>query len=174
MHNDGAVIELSPSARGWRVGRIHEFTGKADGAYPNTTLVLDNLGNLYGTTVYGGAHRYYGTVFELPTPTAIGNWTLTTLHSFNGPEFVSNSLALSPHGSLFATAQIGPSSICMCGAVYELSHLSSGWKPSMEYSFAGASGEFPWSVVFDSAGNAYGTTNAGGAYGFGVVYELTP
>jgi uncharacterized repeat protein (TIGR03803 family) len=41
--------------------------------------------------------------------------------------------------------------------------------------FGGTDGDFPnGSLVFDSAGNLYGTTVAGGKYGRGTVFELSP
>jgi len=49
------------------------------------------------------------------------------------------------------------------------------WKYSVAHYFSGADGEYPGSsVVFDKEGNLYGTTEAGGARGYGVVYRITP
>src|SRR5580693_9325078 len=61
---------------------LHKFTGGKDGASPHSTLIVDKLGNLYGTTQSGGANNA-GTVFSL-TPKGTGGWTKTVLYSFTG------------------------------------------------------------------------------------------
>jgi len=82
----GTVFELcAPSSSGgcgrgnaWRERVVHNFTGapgkKNDGAYPHAAVITDGLGNLYGTTVYGGGkgtcsisgtNNFCGTVFML-------------------------------------------------------------------------------------------------------------
>ncbi len=83
----GTVFELSPSSGGgWTFQVIYSFTGAADGAVPGGDLVVDNLGNVYGTAQSGGTvnsncSKGCGTVFEL-SPSGSSSWTLTTLHSF--------------------------------------------------------------------------------------------
>ena len=59
---------------------VYAFSGGADGEYLDTDLVMDNAGNLYGTTVQGGSGS--GTVFQL-APSASG-WTHTVLYPFTG------------------------------------------------------------------------------------------
>jgi len=56
----GTVFELERSGDGWKERALHRFTGENnnDGMYPEAGVVLDQQGNLYGTTVYGG--RDYG------------------------------------------------------------------------------------------------------------------
>ena len=62
--------------------KVHyAFTGGNDGEYLDTDLVIDSAGNLYGSTVQGGAHSS-GTVFQL-SPSGSG-WTHTVLYSFGG------------------------------------------------------------------------------------------
>src|SRR5579859_4853818 len=79
----GEVFELSPSAGGgWTESVLYSFTGGADGANPYLAdVIFDAAGNLYGTTVGGGAHNL-GVVFEL-TPTS-GGWSKSVLYSFAG------------------------------------------------------------------------------------------
>ena len=93
---------------------LASFNG-TDGAGPFGVLIMDNSGNLYGTTDGGGTSGD-GTVFELPQ----GSSTIATLVNFNG---------------------------------------SNGADPES-------------SLVMDSSGNLYGTTDLGGAYGQGTVFEL--
>jgi len=60
----GVVYELSPNAKGkWKYTVLHTFLG-SDGAQPDANLILDDKGNLYGTTATGGANGG-GVVFEL-------------------------------------------------------------------------------------------------------------
>ena len=89
----GTVFELSPGANGsWEERVIYNFTGGADGGFPEAGLVFDGVGNLYGTTAGGGGISgiscgYYGriacgVIFELSPGN--GTWTETVLHSFTG------------------------------------------------------------------------------------------
>jgi uncharacterized repeat protein (TIGR03803 family) len=90
---------------------LHEFTGE-DGANPAAGLVLDGVGNLYGTTQYGGdlsctainAPNGCGTVFRL-SPNANGTWTQTVLHSFSGTDgrYPLASLIFDSAGNLYGT-----------------------------------------------------------------------
>jgi uncharacterized repeat protein (TIGR03803 family) len=60
----GVVYKLSPGSNGkWTYTVLHRFIG-VDGAQPGANLILDDKGNLYGTTVTGGAGGY-GVAFEL-------------------------------------------------------------------------------------------------------------
>jgi uncharacterized repeat protein (TIGR03803 family) len=79
----GEVYELSPNGNGgWNYSTIYSFTGGADGSLPyRCTTIIDEAGNLYGTTGHGGAYGY-GVVFEV---SPIGtSWKEAVLHSFNG------------------------------------------------------------------------------------------
>jgi uncharacterized repeat protein (TIGR03803 family) len=66
----GVVFELTPGSGGRTLSVLHSFSGAIDGANPSG-LLLDSLGNLYGTTVYGGINtttcpELCGVVYELP------------------------------------------------------------------------------------------------------------
>jgi hypothetical protein len=89
----GTVFELTPPAGGvgpWTESVLYAFTGGIDGAQPESSLIFDSTGALYGTTVSGGdltcaPNPGYGcgTVFELSPPSAPGGaWTESLLHSF--------------------------------------------------------------------------------------------
>jgi uncharacterized repeat protein (TIGR03803 family) len=123
----GGVFELSPSDGGWNFSLLHSFSFNDQGG-PQSSVLIDSAGNLYGTTVQGGRYGW-GTVFKL-TPSGSG-YTYTDLYDFTG----------------------------------------------------GANGGWPYDqIVMDASGNLFGTTEFGGetggdvcgAYGCGVVWELTP
>lgn len=157
---------------------IYTFTGMADGGSPQTGLVVDSKGNLYGTTFQGGAN-FEGTVFEL-TPSANGTWTEQVIHNFAGfsgtldGAFPYGTLVFDAKGNLYGTTDSGGASFQ--GTVFELSPQSDGtWTEKVLYSFGGLNGASPFAgVILDGAGNVYGTTYSGGSYGFGIVYELVP
>ncbi len=151
---------------------LHNFAG-SDGANPYGGLVIDNSGNLYGTTTSGGASNL-GTVFEIT-----GN-TETVLYSFAGGSDGADPIAglvFDANGNLYGTTSQGGAN--GNGTVFELAapQMKGGaWTETVLYSFGGGSdGTIPYGgVSFDSAGNLYGTTSAGGAYGFGTVFRLVP
>lgn len=155
---------------------LYTFTGGADGGDPSSGLISDKAGNLYGMTYGGGANRQ-GTVFELERSN--GGWTEVVLHSFNydgvdgySPE---GGLIMDKAGNLYGTTTFGGSQVF--GTVFELSPSSNGWTESVLYNFTGGTdGGVPGvgSLVFDGEGSLYGTTQSGGAYGYGVVFELSP
>ena len=84
--NQGVVFQLTPDQTGtaWTETVLYRFcsqTNCADGAYPEAGLIMDEAGNLYGTTYYGGIGGS-GVVFRL-TPDQTGTaWTETVLYSF--------------------------------------------------------------------------------------------
>ena len=180
----GTVFELSPGGNGeWTETVLHAFVSRSvrgtDGSHPYAALLLDGAGNLYGTTVNGGAYNY-GTVFEL-TPSGGGRWTEKVLHSFNnngsdGSE-PFDALVLDSAGNLYGTTGLGGTD--NAGSVFELSpNGSGGWNETVLYSFnslGSGDGYAPYGgVVFDPAGNLYGATWEGGAHGRGAIFELSP
>jgi uncharacterized repeat protein (TIGR03803 family) len=181
-YNGGTVFELTPQAGGgWTEKVLYSFGANgADGDQPYAGLIFDGAGNLYGTTYDGGTYDA-GTVFEL-TPQAGGGWTENVLHTFNdnGTDgyLPLGGLILDAAGNLYGTTQHGPSrkrNGC-CGTVFELTpQTGGGWTEKVLYSFGGKHGNEPnGGLVFDGAGNLYGTTIEGGTYSSGTVFELTP
>jgi uncharacterized repeat protein (TIGR03803 family) len=174
-HDYGAVFELTPkSGGGWTEKILHNFEG-ADGYYPQAGVIMDASGNLYGTTVAGGAHGV-GTVYEL-LPTG-GRWTEKVVHSFtdNGKDGYQPyaGLTFDAAGNLYGTTYFGGTH--GYGTVFELSPKTGRWTETILYSFKGdgKDGYDVYSgIVFDKSGNLYGTTYGGGAYGYGTVYELS-
>jgi len=82
----GTVFELKPkTGGGWSEKVLYYFQNSGtDGNYPQASVTFDAAGNLYGTTVGGGAAGY-GTAFEL-LPTKVGTWTEKQLHDFNSSD----------------------------------------------------------------------------------------
>jgi uncharacterized repeat protein (TIGR03803 family) len=170
------VFELTPSTNGtWKEKVLHSFHGTED--HVNGGLVFDRIGNLYGTSVYGGTHNY-GTVFEL-TPGTNGVWTKKVLRDFslNGKDGFwpyTGSLALDASGNLYGATSSG---LHNEGVVFELTPGTNGkWAEKVLHEFRqSGDGTYPWAeLIFDEKGNLYGTTSYGGIDGYGAVYELTP
>lgn len=173
----GTVFELSRGAGGvWTETILYNFTSGTDGYYPASGVVIDAAGNLYGTA--NGSTYGDGTVFEL-SPATGGGWTETTLHIFNHNNkdgSLPNGVVLNA-GNLYGTTQQGGT--LAEGTVFELSPATGGgWTETVLHNFVDKNnddGTYPVSsVIFDSAGNLYGTTTSGGTYGAGTVFEITP
>ncbi len=185
----GTVFELKRSQGGWKEEVLYNFTGNSDGASPQTGLIFDSAGNLYGTTP--------GNVFEL-SPKAHGEWTETVLYSFNfSSDGVSpvGALVFDRSGNLYGanSAGVGNGNACFdsgCGSIFELTPKSGGsWTETTIHKFFEQSpdGAVPASgVVLDRAGNVYGATlyggtgscRAGNPWGYisgcGTIYEASP
>jgi len=180
-HGNGVVFKLTPDGK-YRV--LYSFCAQAnctDGAEPAAGVVLDQEGNLYGITSWGGAHGN-GVVFKL-TPTG----KETVLYSFcaqancaDGSTPVAG-LVLDQNRNLFGTTRIGGAYSnywCSygCGVVFRITPKGS---ETVLYSFCAQTncidGAEPQAgLAFDQQGNLYGTTSIGGAYDGGVVFKLTP
>jgi len=183
----GIVFKLSPNSDGsWTESVLHSFMGGTDGGYPDHgKLIFDATGNLYGVTAGWQTGASNGTVFEL-TPNSDGTWTHLVLHSFGGGKdgvVAQGTLTIDQAGSLYGTTLQGGAS--GFGTVFQLTRGSDGkWTKSVIHQFhGGTDGSAPWAgVVFDAAGNLYGTTDAGGVgscsegsgTGCGTVFKLSP
>ena len=178
-YDAGMIYELSPKAGGgWTEKILYAFTGQADGGAPNGSMIFDASGNLYGTA--GGGSHSQGVVFEL-SPQTGGVWTEQVLYTFNG-ETDGNSpqagLIFDKSGNLYGTTESGGENAAY-GTAFELSPPQSGvvWTEQILHSFNSnfVDGYRPLgSLVFDAAGDLYGTTSYGGANALGTVFELTP
>jgi uncharacterized repeat protein (TIGR03803 family) len=107
------AFQLSPTGGGrWKEKTIHTFTSGSDGSYPQGTLVFDGVGNLYGTTIYGGLGcngSLCGVVYRL-TPQSDGSWKETIMHHFESAEDGSQpqaGLLLDNVGHLYGTTEYG-------------------------------------------------------------------
>lgn len=173
----GVVFTLSPSLDGaWAENVLYSFTSGSDGVNSDAGVVFDSAGNLYGVTWYAGAYGS-GVVFEL-TPNSDGGWTESVLHQFTGDTDGAHPrghLIFDPAGNLYGTAANEYAS--GYGVVFELKPNANGtWRKRNLHQFTGGKdGANPYvGLTIDSAGNLYGVTNDGGAYGYGVVFKLSP
>ena len=167
-YGEGLVYEFSPSNGGWKETVLYDFNGE-DGFNPNSGLLLDNAGNLYGTTDAGGA-EYSGVVFELSRNGS--GWTEQVLSAVDFPDTdTCGGVVMDGQGNLFGTS--GCDSLGKPGGVYELTPSNSGWTFNKLYSFSGSNGPAD-TPTLDAAGNIYGTSEGTGLYGYGEVFKLTP
>jgi len=195
----GTVFKLSPpTTRGgkWTERVLYSFKGVqagkqfGDGANPNGGLVLDSKGAIYGTTYFGGNNVQgqcaggsggtgCGIVFKLSPPSRKGGqWTQTLLHRFDGQDGANSAagVVFDRNGNLYGTTSYGPPH--GYGLVFELKKSSGkihSWTETVLHLFTdGYDGGYPAAgLVFDSRGNLYGTTLAGGIPR-GVVFRLEP
>jgi uncharacterized repeat protein (TIGR03803 family) len=191
----GTVFELcGPSNDGgcggvnlWKEKVLHKFLGGTDGAYPFGGVITDKANDLFGTTVYGGhsgtcnigsVNNYCGTVFKLKGQSP---WTFpeTIQHRFSG----GTSDGANPYAALccntingisylYGTTYSGGSS--NLGTVFKVKN-SSPFPETVLRNFTGGptDGANPYAdVIFDSSGNLYSTTSAGGAYSKGIVFSV--
>ena len=169
---DGAVFELVNHGGGaYTPVTLLSFNG-ANGALPSAGLIADAAGNLFGTTAAGGANGD-GAVFEIAKAGAGYASTPTTLFSFDGASGAgpASGLIADAAGNLFGVTPSGGAN--GYGTVFELVRDGGGvYTPVTLLSFNGADGRFASSLITDAAGNLFGTTSSGGAYGYGTVFEL--
>jgi len=175
-YGDGLIFKLSPSGE-YTV--LHSFTGGADGNSPNNALTLDPAGNLYGMTNGGGIGA--GVVFKITPAGAFS--VLYTFTAYADGGYPLFGVVLDKAGNLYGTTagygELAGGKFGQ-GVVFE---LETGGTYKVLYTFTGgADGGGPGSLVRDSAGNLYGTTendgdsqcDVGAPGGCGVVFQLTP
>jgi uncharacterized repeat protein (TIGR03803 family) len=150
---------------------LYSFAGGPDGANPQATLVMDTEGRLYGTTTFGGAFGS-GTVFMVG-----GEGRETVQYSFSGGTDGGLPVAgvvRDSAGNLYGTTLQGGSAPNRSGTVFKVT--PSGQETVLHSFTAGEDGGFPQDggLSEDAAGNLYGTTEIGGAYGPGVAFRIHP
>ncbi len=165
---------------------IHDFTNDEAGQVgPSAGVAIDTAGNLYGSTGSGGDYGQ-GLIYKLAENA--GDWVLNRLYSFaggsNGDE--PGDVILGPQGILYGGAgggiqNCGSDGTTDCGLVYSLRPSPTtcraapcSWSENVLYRFSGNTDAWGGIVsTSDSAGNLYGISEYGGAFGHGTVYELT-
>ncbi len=147
---------------------LYNFTGVNDGSEPQSPLIFDAAGNLYGTTTYAGPNDY-GNVFELKRG-ANGNWSLKTIYAFTGVTglYPSSGLVFDSTGNLYGSAET---------TAFELMPGSNGtWTGKTLHAFTGGTdgaNAYSGLTLDKKGGHLYGTTSLGGMHQ-GTVYELKP
>ncbi|HEU5431699.1 MAG TPA: VCBS repeat-containing protein [Thermomicrobiales bacterium] len=174
-NGDGTVFEIVKTPTGYASAPTTLVSfGGADGSAPESSLIADANGNLFGTASEGGANGD-GTVFEIAKTASGYASTPTTLVSFDGAdgETPFGSLIADTNGNLFGTTAFGGAN--GDGTVFEIKKTAGGYAstPTKLVSFDGADGETPFgSLIADAKGDLFGTTSAGGANGDGTVFEI--
>lgn len=188
----GTVFSLRPPATfckavlcPWMETVLYDFMGGSDGSEPTqgTNVIFDQLGNIYGTTVSGGAYGQ-GTVYKLTR--SGGGWVESILHDFgaagDGIEPL-HSVVFDSSGNLYGTTSYGGAN--GYGTVFQLVPSGSHWTENIlvSFSLSGSAGGIPYAgLLIDQSGNLYGATSANapgggppnGDGGGGAVFELMP
>ncbi len=164
---DGVIFKYSAIGQ---FSVLYNFTGGYDGWSPNTGIVEDAAGNLYGTTNSGGS-SYSGTLWEY---SASG---LSVLHAFSGGAdggYPNSGVVMDSSGVLYGATQFGglKTGYAGSGVVYR---FAPGGPETVLFTFpGGGSGAQPAGVVaLDSSGNLYGAATSGGPALLGLVYEVS-
>ena len=188
VHGAGVVYRLSPDS-GYQ--NIYGFGGVPDGKQPQGNLVIDAVGNLYGTTVYGGLKNQNcqnvgcGTVYRLSPPTNGGAWTETVLYRFTGGDDGANpqaGITMDSTGNIYGTTLNGGLGV---GVVFSLTPTGNGqWNETVLHTFTNHSdGALPQcQLAFDKNGNLYGTAgwafelirNGDGTWTYTIIYRFDP
>jgi uncharacterized repeat protein (TIGR03803 family) len=173
-----AVLLIANSAYAGSTFKVlRSFHCDPSGCGPTGGLVLDDEGNLYGTT--GGGGDADATIFRLSLSSG-GRWTYDLLYTLTIKQgsAVEPSLTLDSAGNLYGTSINGGTHDV--GSVFELSPdptTPEGWTLNVLHSFLNShqDGSGPWDkVILDKAGSLYGTTREGGTNGGGIVFKLAP
>ena len=182
----GVVFQLEYSGSAWKEHVLHSFRdSQSDGYRPYAGPVVDQAGNVYGTTAQGGGGAGCeptgcGSVYRL-SKGKNGQWAETILYNF--PDYPKNGggpsagLVFDQAGNLYGTATGGGDPSCSCGVVFKLAPETGGkWKYTILHRFTGKDGYSPQAgLIFDQDyKHLYGTTTEGGPGNYGVVFEITP
>ncbi|HLY56441.1 MAG TPA: choice-of-anchor tandem repeat GloVer-containing protein, partial [Stellaceae bacterium] len=186
----GTAYRLELVDGAWTFRKLYSFApAPGEPADPASSLIFGADGTLYGTSILGGGSN--GTVYQLEPATKKSKpWVVATLYAFGqipqtsttDGKYPNGELVADANGNLYGTTSQGGSAACGCGTVVEVSPPTGGataWTETVLYSFTGqADGARPLGgLVFDAAGNLYGTTSTGGqssAAPWGTVFELSP
>jgi len=181
----GTVFKLTRIGSGWIFTPIYTFQGAPDGGGPYSRVSFGPNGTLYGTTVGGGISGCpggCGTVYNLQPPptacvTALCPWRETVLYRFQGGSdafYPTGDIVFDAAGAIYGTTYIGGTA--GPGTVWKLTPSGGSWAESIIHNFnGGGEGGNPYGgVVFDSNGNLYGASSAGGTTGYGALWELSP
>jgi len=189
-NESGVVFSLTEARRNrWKFKTLRVLSGST----PWGPLTMDVNGNLYGTTLNGGAH-FHGTAYELSPAT--GKWKVKILHEFcaqgdaqcpdgadpqSGLTYAGASAGVLYDGvsPLYGTTISGGGANTNSGTVFQLTPPGNKWKETVLHSFCsvfdcadGTRNADP--VIVDGTGNLYGATQLGGAHQGGTIFRLAP
>jgi uncharacterized repeat protein (TIGR03803 family) len=177
-HGSGTVFQLSPTPNGWVQNVLYSFTGGVDGGEPYKGVSIDRQGNLYGTAVTGGSGACEGgcgVAYKLTNSN--GTWTQTVIHAFTGGDDGSGPgarVTVDSSGNVYGmTPTAGTYG---AGTIYKIHPQGSSWSFQVIHTFTGGTDGASGSAgrMLLNHRRLYGAVTAGGAYGSGVVFELTP
>jgi uncharacterized repeat protein (TIGR03803 family) len=158
---------------------LYSFTGP-DGSMPWGGVIADSQGNIYGATTVGGALGCCGTVFEL-SPSSNGTWTEKVIYDISLGEGIDGylpygDLVFDSKGNLYGSTLSGGT--YFAGVVFQLSPAAGGtWTEKVLYNFTGGADGgslYACGLTVDAAGNIFGNSDGGGAYGYGAIFEIIP
>lgn len=186
-HNVGDVYKLTASGQETVLHSFCSLTNCADGSAPAGGMILDSEGNLYGTTLYGGASSNgrddtsgAGVLYKLsPSGSETVLYNFCSLANCADGSISSGSLISDSKGNLYGTTVYGGPNGGISAGDGVLYKVDASGSETVLYNFCSlagcADGSTPTAgVILDSEGNLYGTTSKGGAHGKGVVYKLAP
>lgn len=176
---NGNIFKMTPAGQ---VTNLYSFTGSRDGFSPAGQLVLGDDGNFYGVTRFYHVSKslFYGTIFKV-TP----GGTLTTLYGLNG--FVTYTDGAVPDASLlhasdgnFYGVTLQGNYLDVNGTIYNNSYgtvfriTPSGTLTTLTSFNDSDDGAYPRTALVEGTdGCLYGTTSAGGLYGYGTLYRIS-
>ena len=191
-HSGGRAYELTPNGKKWQETVLYDFCAAedcTDGQAPGSTLLVDQYGNLFGTTTSGG--NGHGVVFELfpgggPHRPETPQWTETVMHTFCSQQACadggyntgiveysnySDGLIMDASGSLFgATPGGGAVKAGCCGVLFKIPAEKAPFSNyTVLYSFCSRNGckdgaNPNGDLLMDASGNLFGTTQSGGGH----------
>jgi uncharacterized repeat protein (TIGR03803 family) len=177
-HGSGTVFQLSSTGTGWEQTVLYSFTGGADGGEPYKGVTIDRHGNLYGTAVTGGSggcEGGCGVVYKLTQSN--GTWNQTVIYAFNGGDDGSGPgarVTVDRSGNVYGMTPTG--GIYGAGTIYKLQPNAGSYTFQVIHTFTGGNDGASGSAgrMLLDHGRLYGAVTAGGMFGSGVVFELTP
>lgn len=177
---NGAVFQVTFSNGQWMRRIIYNFLDPQEGGSPQSGVIIDNSGNIYGSMSRGGDPHCNGqvgcgTIFEL-IPSGSG-WIENTIYVFHDGVDGRNpigGLILDSAGNLYGSASEGGAN--GGGTVFQLHRSGGQWNFKLLYSFTGGTFDSgPVGPLFlDGSGDLYGLTLTEGAFDQGTLFRLTP
>jgi uncharacterized repeat protein (TIGR03803 family) len=173
-YSQGSVFKINSSGR---FSLVYSFPGGGSGAVPQSGVLVNADGDIYGTAEHGGNvpncdGAGCGLVFKIDTHHRESELYVFTGTNGDGYWPTAGSLVQDAQGNLYGTTFEGGT--FGYGTVFK---LDSSGKETILHSFSETEGDGanPYAgVVLDASGNLYGTTTWGGTFGYGMVYKLTP